>query len=110
MIIVKCPDCGRKIIWDDFQPTTIKCPDCGREFDVKEALRENIKKREEGLQARVFRCPHCNAILDRAWFIKCSNCGYWVFGSFSISSKVLFIGTVILGYLLLSWYFFHLMH
>ena len=110
MITVKCPDCGKKIIWDDFQPMTIKCPDCGREFSVKGALRENIKKREGGIQAKIFRCPHCNATLSRRWFIKCSECGYWVFGNFSMNSKLLFIGVVILGYIFISWYFFHLIH
>ena len=110
MITLKCPSCGKKIIWDDFQPTTIKCPKCGETITVRQGLKDNIRIREKDSPDETFKCPRCNAPIKRRWFIKCSECGYWIFGRFSINGIWLFIGAILIGYSILSYYYISVIH
>ncbi|HOJ15464.1 MAG TPA: hypothetical protein PLS81_03155 [Deltaproteobacteria bacterium] len=88
MMTVTCPTCGKKIVWDDFQPLEIKCSKCGERLNLHREFRRNIEIREHGLPGRRFSCPRCRTVISRRWFVKCPGCNYWVFGPFVFYDKL----------------------
>lgn len=105
MIAIMCPKCGKKVIWDDFQPMDIKCPKCRQDLNLRASFKENIRVREMGPDKDVCRCPHCKNIVPRRWFIKCSECGYLLFGPASFSGKWPFVLGVATVYILFTIYY-----
>ncbi|MGC9324620.1 MAG: hypothetical protein ACP5G0_07715 [Desulfomonilia bacterium] len=105
MLVVKCPLCGKRIIWDDFQPTEIVCPQCGERLDLHRSFKKNIELREMAEGKKIRYCPHCSERVSRLWFIKCRSCGYWLFGPITFHGKWPFILALIAGYLALTLYY-----
>ncbi|MCD6570839.1 MAG: hypothetical protein J7L53_09080 [Deltaproteobacteria bacterium] len=105
MVTVRCPTCGKKIVWDDFQPITIKCSECGETFNVHQALKDNIRRREQEAGRKTYHCPHCRGAISRRWFIRCPECGRYLFGRFTLHGNWLWVATLIIGYLLLTYYY-----
>jgi len=102
MLVIKCPMCGKKTVWDDFQPTDIRCGGCGERLNMHREFKKNIELRELGEQGKIFKCPHCRAIVSRRWFIQCKQCNYWLFGPFSFNGKWPFILGVAIVYIIFS--------
>lgn len=108
MLRMTCKICGTKTTWDDFKPTDIKCPSCGEKLNVHASFKENIEYRERAETAMLRRCPSCNEVVRRLWFIRCPQCRRWIFGSRAISGKWFSASMLIVAYLLLSlMYFLH---
>ncbi len=105
MVTVRCPTCGKTIIWDDFQPTTIKCTGCGESFDVRQGLKDNILRREQEAGKEIYCCPHCRGRISRRWFIRCPSCNRYIFGRFTIHKNWLWVFACVAGYLLLTYYY-----
>jgi len=110
MLVLKCPVCAKKIVWDDFQPTEIRCPGCGENINVHSSLKKNIELRDIGADSKIFYCPKCNERLSRRWFVKCPRCNRLVFGSFSIPSKLPFLLVMIVSYIVFSIYYMMYLH
>ncbi|HNY64553.1 MAG TPA: hypothetical protein PKM41_03890 [Deltaproteobacteria bacterium] len=91
MIAVKCPNCGKKVVWDDFQPMSVKCPKCRTDISVREGFRENIRERERDPNAVIHYCPKCRSVIPRRWFHQCAKCQYWLFGPVHFHGKWPFV-------------------
>ena len=110
MFIVKCPTCGKKIVWDDFQPTDIRCSKCGERLNVHNELKRNIDLREQGETGKILYCPRCRGLIKRRWFMKCPHCNYWLFGPFSFYDKLalaLLIGMAYIVFSVIYLVYFH---
>jgi uncharacterized protein (DUF983 family) len=110
MFVVKCPTCGKKTVWDDFQPTDIRCGKCGERLNVHKELKRNISVREQTDVGIINYCPHCRGVVRRRWFIKCPNCNYWLLGPFSFYDKLavtLLIGVVYIIFSVIYLVYFH---
>lgn len=102
MLVITCPTCGKKIVWDDFQPTEIRCSKCGEHLNLHREFKKNIEMRDQADKGRIIHCPRCRGIVNRRWFIRCTHCGYWLFGPFSFHGKWPFILMLALVYLVFS--------
>lgn len=105
MIVIKCPMCGKKVVWDDYQPMQIKCPKCRHDLDVRSSYKENIRVRVEGEGPKIYRCPKCKALIRRRWFVQCGECGRFILGPVSFSGKWPFVLAVTAGYLAVTAYY-----
>ncbi len=110
MISVRCPSCGKQLIWDDFQPASFRCTQCGTPLNVHQGLKANIRQRELVETGNLRRCPFCEGVVSRRWFVRCSACGHWLFGRFSIHGKWLFILNLAAAYLALTLYYVLVVH
>lgn len=105
MIVMKCPTCGKKVVWDDFQPMNIKCPSCRHDLSVRTSLKESIERRKLQSGEKIHYCPRCKGIVSRTWFARCPKCRYWLFGPVNFHGNwPFFIGLSII-YLLFSLYY-----
>lgn len=95
MIVVTCENCGRKIIWDDFQPTAIRCPNCDRLIDVHQSLRRNLTERARIEKQAFFRCAGCGAYVAARWFRACPECHRIMLGGWAVHRK--WLGAFVLG-------------
>lgn len=110
MITIKCPACGNKMVWDDFQPVDIKCTKCGERMNLHRELKRNIEVREHGEPGLLYYCPRCRGVIGRRWFLKCPKCNYWVFGPFVFYDKLavaLLIGIAYLAFSAVYLIYFH---
>jgi DNA-directed RNA polymerase subunit RPC12/RpoP len=105
MITLKCPECGEKVLWDDFQPAILQCPICKKQFSVHQGLKDNIRRREEGEQKLSYRCPFCRGFISKRWFTLCPKCGKYVFGKHCIHPRWFWISAFITAYLLFTLYY-----
>ena len=105
MIAVKCPNCGKKVVWDDFQPMSVKCPTCRTDIAVREAYKENIKERERDPNAVIRYCPHCHNVVPRLWFHQCGRCRYWLFGPINFHGNWPFVAGLAVIYLFFTAYY-----
>ncbi len=105
MIVIKCPTCGNKIVWDDFQPMDIMCPNCRHNVNLRTSFKENIRIREMGPIGDVCCCPRCDTIVSRRWFVRCEKCGYWLFGPVSFHGNWPFILGLGIMYIMFSIYY-----
>lgn len=105
MIVMKCPECGKKVVWDDFQPTDIRCPGCGKDLNVHACLKKNIELRELTQGKRIRHCSRCNGIVPRRWFTRCPHCGYWLFGPVSFHGNWPFFLGLAFIYLMFTLYY-----
>jgi phage FluMu protein Com len=110
MIVMKCQSCGKKVVWDDFQPMDIKCPNCRADLNVRTSLKQNIRDREVHNSRKLYYCPHCKGLVPRRWFIRCAHCQHWLFGPASFSGKWPFILGVAIIYLLFTVYYVIYIH
>ncbi len=110
MIVIKCHSCGKKVVWDDFQPMHVKCPNCRTDLSVKASLQQNIRDREIQEGRKFYHCPHCKGLVPRRWFIRCRHCHYWLFGPASFSGKWPFILGAAIVYLLFTAYYVLYIH
>lgn len=102
MITITCPSCGKKLVWDDFQPLQIRCTKCGERINVHKAFKQNIHVREHGSTRGRIVCPHCRAVIPRRWFVKCPSCGYWVFGKAAFYDKLATVILIGIAYIIFS--------
>ncbi len=107
MIVIKCPTCGKKVVWDDFQPGVVKCPKCRQDISMMDSFKESIRIREFGEDQKKERCPYCKGDISRRWFVKCPKCSRFVFGNFSFSGKWPFMIGLAILYLLFSLFFYY---
>lgn len=105
MIVMKCPTCGKNVVWDDFQPMNVRCPKCKTDLNVRTSLKESIERRNGQLKAKVYTCPQCKSIIPRRWFIRCRKCEYWLFGPVYFHGRWPFILGISIVYLLFSLYY-----
>jgi phage FluMu protein Com len=108
MIAVKCTNCGKKVVWDDFQPLGIMCPKCRTIINVRDGYKENIKERERDPNAKIYHCPHCHNIVPRLWFHQCAKCQYYLFGPLNFNGKWPFVVGLAVFYAIFTacyWYF-----
>lgn len=110
MIVMKCPSCGKKVVWDDFQPVDIRCPNCGETLNVHSSLRKNLELRELGQGKTIRYCPHCKGIVTRRWFIRCPHCRYWLFGPAYFHGNWPFILGLALVYSIVTLYYVLCVH
>ncbi|HPC47890.1 MAG TPA: hypothetical protein PLW83_07575 [Deltaproteobacteria bacterium] len=102
MITVTCPSCGRKVVWDDFQPMEIRCTKCGEKINVHREFRRNIEIREHGRPGVRLYCPRCRSVVPRRWFVRCPSCHYWVFGPLVFYDKLAAALLIGIAYIVLS--------
>jgi DNA-directed RNA polymerase subunit RPC12/RpoP len=102
MLVIKCPICGKRIVWDDFQPTDIRCSSCGERLNIHREFKKNIDLRNQTDAGKIFKCPRCRGIISRRWFMQCPHCRYWLFGPFSFHGKWPFVLMVALVYIIFS--------
>lgn len=110
MLTIKCPTCGKKTVWDDFQPTDIRCAKCGERLNIHRELKRNIEIREYGEPGKRFYCPRCKGVINRRWFLKCPHCSYWLFGPFAFYDKLaaaLLIGVAYIALSVVYLIYFH---
>jgi uncharacterized protein (DUF983 family) len=110
MMTVTCPACGKKTVWDDFQPDEIRCSRCGERLNLHREFRRNIEIRERGVLGVRFYCPRCRGVIARRWFLKCPQCNYWVFGPLAFYDKLavaLLIGIAYLAFSAVYLIYFH---
>lgn len=105
MIVMKCHSCGKKVVWDDFQPMSVRCPHCRAHLDVRSSFKQNIREREMLAARKTYYCPHCKKLVSRRWFIRCPHCRHWLFGPASFSGKWPFVLGLALMYLLFALYY-----
>jgi len=105
MIVMKCQTCGKKMVWDDFQPPDVRCTGCGEYLNVHASLRKNIELREMAQGKKIRYCSHCNGIVSRRWFIRCPHCRYWLFGPAYFHGNWPFILGLALIYLMFTAYY-----
>jgi hypothetical protein len=105
MIAVKCPNCGKKVIWDDFQPLSVRCPKCRTDIMVREAFKENIRERERDPNLKISYCPKCRNIVPRLWFHQCGKCRYWLFGPLYFHGNWPFVAGLAVFYILFTAYY-----
>ena len=110
MIVVKCRTCGKKILWDDFQPMKISCPNCRADVYVRTSLRQNIQERELKEGRKAHYCPHCEGLVPRRWFARCPHCRYWLFGPASFSGTWPFVLGLAVLYLMFTVYYLLYIH
>ncbi|HPW69040.1 MAG: hypothetical protein WDA72_02455 [Desulfomonilia bacterium] len=111
MIVITCHSCGKKVVWDDFQPMHVKCPSCRADLNVKASLQQNIRDREMPQEGgKIYRCPHCKGLVPRRWFVQCRHCSHWLFGPASFSGKWPFILGAAIVYLLFTVYYVLYIH
>ncbi|HQH99949.1 MAG TPA: zf-TFIIB domain-containing protein [Deltaproteobacteria bacterium] len=105
MIVMKCPKCGRKVVWDDFQPMDIKCPGCRADLNVRTSLRESIERRRLQSGEKIHYCPRCKGIVPRRWFTRCPKCRYWLFGPVTFHGNWPFVIGISVIYLIFALYY-----
>ncbi|HDP24341.1 MAG TPA: hypothetical protein ENN34_02750 [Deltaproteobacteria bacterium] len=110
MLVVKCPQCGKKIVWDDFQPVAFACPRCGERLNLHTSLKKNIEQREMSQQGTIRLCPHCEGIVSRRWFIRCPHCSYWLFGPVRFHGRWPFIMALVASYIAVTVYYVLYVH
>jgi phage FluMu protein Com len=110
MIVMKCQSCGKKVVWDDFQPMDVRCPHCRADLNVRTSLKQNILDRELEEGRKFYYCPHCKGLVPRRWFIRCSHCQHLLFGPASFSGKWPFILGVAIVYLMFTLYYVIYIH
>lgn len=105
MIVIKCPACGKKVVWDDFQPLSVNCPQCRQDLNVRTSLKESIERRMDPAGKKILRCPHCSGIVSGRWLTKCEKCGYRIVGPWSFSSWWPFSIALAVAYLMFALYY-----
>lgn len=101
MLKIRCPDCTKPFIWTDDMPPKGRCPnpDCEGQYDVHQALRENLAARIP-TPVTATRCPACGQEIPSRW-AWCAKCGRFAAGSRSFRKRDLFL-TVVTILLILS--------
>ena len=87
MLVIKCQNCQKRIIWDDFQADDVICPKCHEVAKVSSMLSDNIERREHDAENYYYHCPSCRHGIKSRLFKRCPGCGRLVMGRIALHTK-----------------------
>ncbi len=87
MLVIRCRNCSKRIIWDDFQAGEVICPKCNQVADVAASLADNIERRERELVVFRYHCPACRQGVNRRIAVRCPACGRWIWWRLALHIK-----------------------